>query len=131
MAAEDDQPPSTQSFSNFSKWKWIATELDKRSNEFTARKDITIACGTWNVNAKKPEPEDNLLKWLLKRGGEGPDFFFIGFQEIVDLNAVNVVADRGTRERAAVWSERLSQAVNSIPGSSYQLVHEKVCVSIS
>ena len=114
------------SFSNFSKKKWIANQVNDRAGEFTNMKEINVTCGTWNVNAKKPDPNEDLLKWLHKDGGDGPDLFFIGFQEIVDLNAVNVVADRGTRERAAVWSERIEAAINTIPGCSYRPVHEKV-----
>ena len=78
------------------------------------------------MNAKKPDPNEDLLRWLHPDGDAVPDLFFIGFQEIVDLNAVNVVADRGTRERAAVWSERIGEALNTIPGSSYQLMHKEV-----
>jgi len=84
-----------------------------------------VFCGTWNVNAKKPDPDEDLLMWL-NQGGEAPDLFCVGFQEIVDLTTVNVVADGKTRERSAVWCDRLLAAVNSMGVGFFKLVHEKV-----
>ena len=51
--------------------------------------DIGVLCATWNVNGKKPDPSEDLNLWLNNHGGAEPDLFCIGFQEIVDLNAVS------------------------------------------
>ena len=51
--------------------------------------DIGVLCATWNVNGKKPDPSEDLNLWLNNHGGAEPDVFCIGFQEIVDLNAVS------------------------------------------
>jgi inositol polyphosphate 5-phosphatase INPP5B/F len=89
-----------------------------------------VMCGTWNVNAKKPEADDDLLTWLHKDGGDAPDIFCVGFQEIVDLTTVNVVADGKTRERSAFWREKILASINTIGGTTYKLVHEKHLVGI-
>lgn len=71
--------------------------------------------GTWNVNAKgKDEPLD---AWLCADWGpnadHAPDIVAVGFQEIVDLNAVNVAVDNKTQQRSQFWVERLRATLNS------------------
>ena len=78
------------------------------------------------MNGKKPEPTEDLNLWLNNHGGPVPDLFCIGFQEIVDLNAVNVVADSKSKERSGKWREKLLETINSISSNSYVLVEEKV-----
>lgn len=83
------------------------------------------------LDMQKPDPDENLLDWLHKPGSPPPDVFCIGFQEIVDLTTVNVVADGKTRAQSAVWCERLAAAINTIdPATTYKLVHEKHLVGI-
>eukprot|EP00752_Nemacystus_decipiens_P012707 g11259.t1 len=67
--------------------------------------DIRIFCGTWNVAGRKLESLDDMGEWLdvdkLDDMGEGeaneandpPDLFAVGFQEVVELSAQNVVMD--------------------------------------
>jgi phosphatidylinositol-bisphosphatase len=74
-----------------------------------------LYCGTWNVNAKGKE--ENLDEWICSDwGADGryaPDVVAVGFQEIVDLNAVNVAVDNKTQQRTQYWTERLRQTLNS------------------
>ena len=100
--------------------------MAERSAEFTELHPISILCATWNVNGKKPEPTEDLNLWLNNHGGPVPDLYCIGFQEIVDLNAVNVVADSKSKERSGKWREKLLETINSISSNSYVLVEEKV-----
>lgn len=68
--------------------------------------------GTWNVNAKgKDEPLDDWICADWGRVGQ-PDLVAVGFQEIVDLNAVNVAVDNKTQQRSAFWTERLNSTLN-------------------
>ena len=94
--------------------------------------------GTWNVNAKgKEEPLD---EWLCADWGRNreyaPDIIAVGFQEIVDLNAVNVAVDNKTQQRSQFWSERLYQTLNSPqntqndPNRSYTLLTQKSMVGL-
>jgi len=72
----------------------------------------TVYTGTWNVNAKgKEEPLDSWLcaDWAPQ---QEPDVVAVGFQEIVDLNAVNVAVDNKTQQRSQFWVERLSATLN-------------------
>lgn len=73
--------------------------------------------GTWNVNAKgKDEP---LEPWICAdwgpHGEYAPDIVAVGFQEIVDLNAVNVAVDNKTQQRSQFWLDKLRATLNSHP----------------
>jgi inositol polyphosphate 5-phosphatase INPP5B/F len=94
------------------------------ANAFTNTKPIQARCfvGTWNVNAKgKEEPLDEWLGTAHWRSHGSPDIIAVGFQEIVDLNAVNVAVDNKTQQRSQFWVERLHQTLSSM-GSDHQYV---------
>lgn len=109
--------------------------MEKRSTEFTELHDLGVLCATWNVNGKKPDPEEDLSLWLKHHEGPPPDIFCIGFQEIVDLTAVNVMAETNTKKMSSKWRESLQHTINQIARSngqddSYYLVDEKHLVGI-
>jgi phosphatidylinositol-bisphosphatase len=93
-----------------------------------------VFTGTWNVNAKgKEEPLDEWLcaDWASKGL---PDLVAVGFQEIVDLNAVNVAVDNKTQQRSQFWTEKLNftlnQHANQDPQRRYVLVAQKSMVGL-
>jgi phosphatidylinositol-bisphosphatase len=71
--------------------------------------------GTWNVNAKGKD--ENLDEWICSDWGQdgryAPDIVAVGFQEIVDLNAVNVAVDNKTQQRSQYWVDRLRATLNA------------------
>lgn len=71
--------------------------------------------GTWNVNAKGKE--ESLEEWICSDWGQdgryAPDIVAVGFQEIVDLNAVNVAVDNKTQQRTQYWVDRLRATLNA------------------
>ena len=75
-----------------------------------------IFVGTWNVNAKGIKDE-TLDDWICKDWGTdgryAPDIVCVGFQEIVDLNAVNVAVDNKTQQKSQYWSDQLRQTLNN------------------
>jgi phosphatidylinositol-bisphosphatase len=86
--------------------------------------------GTWNVNAKgKDEPLDDWLCADWNTVGL-PDLVAVGFQEIVDLNAVNVAVDNKTQQRSQFWTERLTQTLNDRSNNQYVLVTQKSMVGL-
>ena len=74
-----------------------------------------IFIGTWNVNAKGKE--EGLEDWICAdwgpQGEYAPDVVAVGFQEIVDLNAVNVAVDNKTQQRSQYWIDRLRSTLNA------------------
>ncbi|KAA8518862.1 hypothetical protein F0562_016364 [Nyssa sinensis] len=72
--------------------------------------DLRMFVGTWNVGGKSPHQGLNLRDWL--RTPAPADIYVLGFQEIVPLNAGNVLGaeDNGP---ATKWLSLIRQALNS------------------
>ncbi|KAJ8598307.1 hypothetical protein CTAYLR_007549 [Chrysophaeum taylorii] len=104
--------------------RWIAAELDARVRSFGDVVPVRVACLTWNVNGKNvPAQEVELGEWV----GGGFEIYAIGVQEMVDLTAVNVVADGKTaKKRAELWKEMLDEVL----GEQYSLVAQRHMVGV-
>jgi inositol polyphosphate 5-phosphatase INPP5B/F len=99
-----------------------------RETEFTKQADCSIFCGSWNVNAKKQE--GSLQDWLLPTAARA-DIYAVGFQEIVDLNAMNVALNsNNTQQRAQFWSDTIMDCLNTQSGFSYRKIEEKYMVGL-
>lgn len=107
----------------------VLREMCKRHNEFVYSKTVRVAIGTYNVNGGKhfrsvAHKEISLTDWLLdaprlskknslvditqlKKTDTPVDIFAIGFEEIVDLNASNIMA--ASSENAKAWAEELEK----------------------
>ncbi len=91
----------------------ILKEMCSRYEEYTKTSGIRVCCGTWNVNGGKhfrsiAYKHMSMHDWLLDyhtKAPEGiidedegfdtpPDIFALGFEEIVDLNANNILSTR-------------------------------------
>ncbi|KAI7750258.1 hypothetical protein M8C21_015967 [Ambrosia artemisiifolia] len=77
--------------------------------------DYRIFVATWNVAGKSPTGSLNLEDWL--HTPPPADIYVLGFQEIVPLNAGNVL---GTEDNgpAKKWLELIRRTLNSLPGTS-------------
>ncbi|VDM33609.1 unnamed protein product, partial [Hydatigera taeniaeformis] len=99
-----------------------------RNAEFTRRERLKIFIGTWNVNGGRnvrslAHRDNDLSDWLLVErqhftGYRNPhaepeafnrptDIFVVGFEEIIDLNASNVVANKQSSENQRYWGTTL------------------------
>ncbi|RLO05908.1 hypothetical protein DYB28_001362, partial [Aphanomyces astaci] len=115
----------------------MAQKLHLRASEFTEIKDMVLWTGTFNVNAKKPvsiAESAKLLSWLRathENDQLSPDIVAVGFQEIVDLNAVNVVVNNMSGPRSAQWEESILAALNThMSDQAYEVVLHKHLVGI-
>lgn len=81
------------------------------------------------MNAKKLD--GGLYDWLLPpTSADRADIYAIGFQEIVDLNAMNVALNsNNTQQRAQFWNEQIVECLNN-SGFKYRLVAEKYMVGL-
>ncbi|KAH7512978.1 hypothetical protein FEM48_Zijuj12G0147700 [Ziziphus jujuba var. spinosa] len=78
--------------------------------------NLRMFVGTWNVGGKSPHDGLNLREWL--RSPAPADIYVLGFQEIVPLNAGNVLGaeDNGP---AAKWLALIREALNkNDPGAA-------------
>ncbi|XWS55713.1 hypothetical protein CRYUN_Cryun09bG0024000 [Craigia yunnanensis] len=72
--------------------------------------NLRMFVGTWNVGGKSPHEGLNLRDWL--RSPAPADIYVLGFQEIVPLNAGNVLGAEDS-EPAAKWLFLIRQALNT------------------
>ncbi|XP_053448746.1 synaptojanin-2 isoform X4 [Nycticebus coucang] len=104
----------------------ILKAMTERQSEFTNFKRIRIAMGTWNVNGGK-QFRSNLLgtteltDWLLdapqlagiagtQDDSSPADIFAVGFEEMVELSAGNIVNASTTNRK--MWGEQLQKAIS-------------------
>ncbi|KAG2631974.1 hypothetical protein PVAP13_2NG053800 [Panicum virgatum] len=81
----------------------------------TEVQDYRIFAATWNVGGKSPPRGLNLDEWL--HTSPPADIYVLGFQEIVPLNAGNVL---GTEDNlpAKKWVSLIRQTLNKNPGAN-------------
>ncbi|XP_072850892.2 synaptojanin-2 isoform X1 [Pogona vitticeps] len=104
----------------------ILKAMSDRQFEFTKFKRVRVAMGTWNVNGGKQFKSNilgtsELTDWLLdspKLSGVSEfqddhcpaDIFAVGFEEMVELNAGNIVNASTTNKK--MWGEQLQKALS-------------------
>lgn len=57
--------------------------------QYINTKDVRVTIGTWNVAGKVPDVNLDIEEWLCMK--EPADIYILGFQEVVPLNAGNVL----------------------------------------
>ncbi|XP_028758238.1 type I inositol polyphosphate 5-phosphatase 8 [Neltuma alba] len=72
--------------------------------------DLKMFAGTWNLGGTSPNDNLNLMEWL--KSPSPADIYVIGFQEIVPLNAGNVLGPEDSGP-AAKWLSLIRQALNT------------------
>ncbi|PKA50748.1 Type I inositol 1,4,5-trisphosphate 5-phosphatase CVP2 [Apostasia shenzhenica] len=82
---------------------------EKQLWQVVEKKEYRIFVATWNVGGRTPQIGVNLKDFLRVEGET--DIYVIGFQEIVPLNAGNVLVIEDS-EPAAKWLCLISQALN-------------------
>jgi phosphatidylinositol-bisphosphatase len=92
--------------------QWVDSRMKERESQFTEKATARVFIGTWNVNAKKQD--GGLHEWLLPQGEDVADLYAVGFQEIVDLNAMNVALDSSkTYARSQFWHAQIMECLGS------------------
>lgn len=99
------------------------TYIDRmqRGKSYLGEAQVTDVCNyrifvaTWNVAGKSPPSYLSLEDWL--HISPPADIYVLGFQEIVPLNAVNVL---GTEDNgpAKKWLALIRKTLNNLPGTS-------------
>jgi len=74
------------------------------------------------------------FRWLFPEGRTTTDVIAVGFQEIVDLNAVNVAVDSKASQRSVMWQEAIARTLAARGSytllSSTHLVGMLLCVYV-
>ncbi|VDP14333.1 unnamed protein product [Onchocerca flexuosa] len=102
----------------------VVKDLAERKMEMVENVPLTVWVGTWNVNGGKNfsdiafRNQTNLADWLFPQhfpelAGENanmPDIYVVGLEEIIDLNASNIVNASTTNQRA--WALGLREVLS-------------------
>ncbi|CAM6007936.1 unnamed protein product [Sphagnum balticum] len=76
---------------------------------------LQIAVGTWNVAGKPPGDDLNIEEWLDM--SQPADIYVLGFQEVVPLNAINVLWVEDETPKA-MWEDLIRRTLNNQMGVS-------------
>ncbi|XP_038714451.1 type IV inositol polyphosphate 5-phosphatase 7-like [Tripterygium wilfordii] len=95
-------------------------KIDLDTSQVTDVNNYRIFAATWNVAGKSPPSYLSLQDWL--HTSPPADIYVLGFQEIVPLNAGNVL---GTEDNgpARKWLALIRKTLNSLPGTSGGCCH--------
>ncbi|KAL9264946.1 Type IV inositol polyphosphate 5-phosphatase 6-like protein [Drosera capensis] len=77
--------------------------------------NYSVFVATWNVGGKSPPSNLTLDDWL--QSPQSADIYVLGFQEVVPLNASNIL---GTEDNgpAKKWLSIVRKTLNNVPGTS-------------
>lgn len=89
-------------------------QLKRRASEYTSSKPIRIWTGTYNVNGRNEGLNVDLTPWLfpsLDQQSECPTIFAVAFQEIVPLNAQQIMSTDPTTRKA--WENSVNSCLRN------------------
>ncbi|KAK4482287.1 hypothetical protein RD792_009439 [Penstemon davidsonii] len=95
--------------------RYRRSKIDLDASQITDVDNYRFFVATWNVAGKSPPNHLNLEEWL--HTSPPADVYVLGFQEIVPLNAGNVL---GTEDNgpAKKWLSLIRKTLNTLPGIS-------------
>ncbi len=94
---------------------FIQDEIKKYEDKFTTNEELLLFIGTWNVGGKELKDGVMLFEWLYPntKQGKTPDIYIIGLQEIVSLNAKNIVL-LSNNSKVDFWRNLITKNLNEI-----------------
>ncbi|KAJ3669011.1 hypothetical protein LUZ60_010961 [Juncus effusus] len=106
--------PSNSYFGNFSERKLSTNRFSSFRTPLVTNpvrtESLRVFVSTWNVGGKTPTVDLNLNDFL--PDNDHSDIYVLGFQEIVPLNAGNVLVIED-HEPASIWLAIINQALNN------------------
>ena len=69
----------------------------ERESDFIINEELMLFIGSWNIGGAEMKEDTLLLDWLSPiKEMKSPDIYIINLQEIVNLNAKNIVLSSNT-----------------------------------
>lgn len=106
--------------------EYINEKLANYESKFTSYDNITIFTGTFNLAGANNNK--NLTEWLFPDEGFSPDMFIVGFQEVVELNASNILKNDGSVGQ--YWTKEVETTIKKNSNDSYVLLRSEFMSSI-
>ena len=98
--------------------KDLKQDFNDFREDFSQQEQIKIFIGSWNTASTSlfKYTNLNLDSWLLAASDEIiPNIYIIGFQEVVELNAGNIVLKLEDREKILLeWAKRIENSIKKI-----------------
>ncbi|PKU87034.1 type I inositol polyphosphate 5-phosphatase 8 [Dendrobium catenatum] len=91
--------------------EWLENSSESLRLDTSPHQSVRMFVGTWNVGGRAPDSDLNLHDWLTSCSSCPADVYVLGFQEIVPLNAGNVLGAEN-RVPAGQWLSLIRQALN-------------------
>lgn len=82
-------------------------------SEYTTTEDIRIYVGTFNVNGRRSNRQEDLSAWLcpeLNLPQQNPEIVAVGFQEIVELSPQQIMSTDPVERQA--WEKAVGATLN-------------------
>ena len=101
------------------KYSHLNDHLSDLREEFSDLEKIKIYVGTWNTGSTdfNKIKDINLDSWLIPNNPEIiPDIYFIGFQEVIELNATNVfmITEEKGQQILDVWDQKINESIQKV-----------------
>ena len=101
------------------KYSPLKNNLNYLKEEYSDLKTLKVFVGSWNAACTDPNKNKNLNldSWLLPKNKEIiPDIYFIGFQEVVELNATNVIMITEEKQQQILddWDLKINFTIQKI-----------------
>jgi len=126
--SSNSKSPSSSPFRKLSEVRSIRlSHFLSHSSNATKYEHIRIFVSTWNVGGKAPTAELKLDDFL--PADDHSDIYVLGFQEIVPLNAGNVLVIEDN-EPAARWLALINRALNRQVGTDADIFQNKPSPSL-
>ena len=101
--------------------------------EFSIKEKIKLFIGSWNAGSTNLSkyPDLNLDSWLIPKNQDIiPNIYIVGFQEVVELNAGNIVLNLEDREKVLEeWGKRIENSIQKV--GKYRKIIEMNLVGIN
>jgi phosphatidylinositol-bisphosphatase len=76
----------------------MAQKMEALQGTYSERREVAILNITWNTNAHIPNSPSDYTMLFNTNGQPPPDVIAVAFQEVVELNAVNVLQKHKIQE---------------------------------
>lgn len=121
----------------------VELSLKQQESKFTHESIRSIFAGTFNLNGlsltNTPNSRgdyESLVDWLMPDSNsffysDQPDVYVLGFQEVVELNASNIL--NSDYSRSSIWQKAINNLLNSIAqdsGVTYTLIRAEQMTSL-
>ncbi|TID31091.1 hypothetical protein CANINC_000335 [Pichia inconspicua] len=105
---------------------YVNSELKKYESKFLSYEDITIFTGTFNIAGANNNK--NLTDWLFPYNDFNPHLFVVAFQEVVELNASNILKSDGSVGQ--YWTKEVEKTIAKNTTENYVLLRSEFMSSI-